>query len=252
MDNKYFNLIDEQACFFKIFLQECLSEDMRNILNGISKKTEVYVFSGIIRNFFLGETIFRDLDIVVGDVECVIDTINAVDSAVEFRINSFGGVKVKIQNLTIDLWGLENTWGIRKDNMPLTPMSLLKTAFFNFSAIVFDYNKSQFYYDDAFVHFLENRMMDVVYTKNPNIPLCIINSCYYREKYGFGLSLKLCEWIFNNYFSLTSNLKAEINFDKVQKQHFSRGVISYNDLKDFVLLCYRHYKIGVPIFPKFM
>ena len=95
-------------------------------------------------------------------------------------------------------------------------------------------------------------MMDVVYTKNPNIPLCIINSCYYREKYGFGLSLKLCEWIFNNYFSLTSNLKAEINFDKVQKQHFSRGVISYNDLKDFVLLCYRHYKIGVPIFPKFM
>lgn len=63
---------------------------MREILNAISRKTEVYVFSGIIRNFFLGESSFRDLDIVVGDVECVIDTINAVDSDVEFRINSFG------------------------------------------------------------------------------------------------------------------------------------------------------------------
>lgn len=252
MDNKYSNLIDDQACFFKIFLQECLSEDMRNILNGISKKTEVYVFSGIIRNFFLGETIFRDLDIVVGDVECVIDTINAVDSAVEFKINSFGGVKVKIQNLTIDLWGLENTWGIRKDNMPLTPMSLLKTAFFNFSAIVFDYNKSQFYYDDAFVHFLENRMMDVVYTKNPNIPLCIINSCYYREKYGFGLTLKLCYWIFINHTFLASDKKCKETFNDVQKHHFAKVVISYEHIRDFVFLCYRHYKIGVPILPRFM
>ena len=252
MDNKYTNLIDCQAGSFKYFLQECLSKEMRNILNIISKKTEVYVFSGIIRNYFLGETSFRDLDIVVGDVECVIDTINAVDSHVEFRINSFGGVKVKIQNLTIDLWGLENTWGIRKDNMSLTPMSLLKTAFFNFSAIVFDYNKSKFYYNDAFVCFLENRMMDVVYVDNPNIPLCIVNSCYYREKYGFGLSLKLCKWIFDNYVSLRSNLKAEFNFDEVQMKHFSKVVISFKDLKDFVLLCYRHYKIGVPILWKFV
>lgn len=165
---------------------------MREILNAISRKTEVYVFSGIIRNFFLGETNFRDLDIVVGDVKCVIDTVNAVDSDVEFRINSFGGVKVKIQNLIIDLWGLENTWGIRKERMELTPKSLLMTAFFNFSAIVFDYNKTIFYYESDFVKFLQNKMMDVVYTKNPNIPLCIINSCYYREKYGFGLTLKLC------------------------------------------------------------
>ena len=51
---------------------------MREILNAISRKTEVYVFSGIIRNFFLGESSFRDLDIVVGDVECVIDTIVSI------------------------------------------------------------------------------------------------------------------------------------------------------------------------------
>ena len=69
MDNKYTDRIDGQARFFKFYLQECLSYEMREILNAISRKTEVYVFSGVIRNFFLGETIFRDLDIVVGDVE---------------------------------------------------------------------------------------------------------------------------------------------------------------------------------------
>lgn len=249
MDNRY---IDSQARFFKFYLQECLSYEMREILNAISRKTEVYVFSGIIRNFFLGESSFRDLDIVVGDVECVIDTINAVDSEVEFRVNSFGGVKVKIQNLIIDLWGLENTWGIRKEKMELTPQSLLKTAFFNFSGIVFDYNKSQFYYDDAFVHFLENRMMDVVYTKNPNIPLCIINSCYYRENYGFGLSRRLCYWIFINHTFLASDKKCEEIFNDVQRHHFAKVVISYEQIREFVFLCYRHYKIHVPILPRFI
>lgn len=252
MDNKYTDIIDSQARFFKFYLQECLSYEMRDILNAISQKTEVYVFSGITRNFFLGETGFRDLDIVVEDVECVIDTINAVDSDVELRINSFGGVKVKIQNLIIDLWGLENTWGIREDKMELTPQSLLKTAFFNFSAIVFDYNKSQFYYDDAFGGFLQNRIMDVVYIKNPNIPLCIINSCYYREKYGFGLTLNLCYWIFINHTSLVSDNKCEEKFNDVQRKHFAKVVISYEHIRAFVFLCYRHYKIGVPILPRFM
>lgn len=249
MDNKFTNIIDSQARFFKYFLQACLSHDMRRILNDISQKTDVYVFSGMIRNFFWGESYFRDLDIVVGNIDSVINTIKAVDSKVDFKINSFGGIKVKIQNLTIDVWGLESTWGIQQESMDLNPRSLLKTAFFNFSAIVFDYNKSKFYYDNAFINFLQNRMMDVVYKNNPNIPLCIINSCYYRGIYGFGLSFELCKWIIRNYVLLTSNAKTKYNFDKVQMLHFSKVIIPYEDIKDFILLCYRHYKIGIPIYP---
>lgn len=147
MDSKFTDFIDSQADFFKYYLQECLSEEMRSILNAISLKTEVYVFSGMIRNFFLGESCFRDLDIVVGDVNCVIDAINAATENVDFSINSFGGLKVKIQNLSIDLWELDKTWGIQNESMELSPYSLLRTAFFNFSAIVFDYNKTRFYYE---------------------------------------------------------------------------------------------------------
>lgn len=147
MDNKYIDKIDGQAWFFKHFLQICLSEEMLDLLNVISLKTEVYVFSGMIRNFFLGESCFRDLDIVVGDVDCVLETIWAIDDNVEVAFNSFGGLKLKIQNLTIDLWKLDKTWGIKKEGMELSPYSLIKTAFFNFSAIVFDYNNECFYYE---------------------------------------------------------------------------------------------------------
>lgn len=252
MDNRYTEIIDVQAPFFKFFLQECLSHEMCEILNEISAKTDVYVFSGVIRNFFLGNPNFRDLDIVVGDVDCVIKTIVSANRNVNLKVNSFGGVKVKIENLKIDLWGLGNTWGIKEEKMDLSAYSLLKTAFFNFSAIVFDYNNAKFYYDNAFVDFLESRIMDVVYTKNPNIPLCIINSYYYRDKYGFGLSLNLCYWIFLNFTMLAYKDKEKRIFDDVQKKHFSKIVVSHEKIKDFVLLCYRHCRIGVPISPRFV
>lgn len=251
MDNKYIDKIDGQAWFFKHFLQKCLSEEMVDLLNIISLKTEVYVFSGMIRNFFLGESCFRDLDIVVGDVDCVLETIWEIDDNVGVAFNNFGGLKLKIQNLTIDLWKLDKTWGIKKEGMELSPYSLIKTAFFNFSAIVFDYNNECFYYENAFVEFLETRMMHVVYERNPNIPLCIVNSYYYRETYGFGLSLKLCFWIFLNYKSLVRDDKNESNFNSVQIKHFHRIIVTYDKLKEFVLMCYRHCLIGMPIAPKF-
>lgn len=254
MDSKYTEIIDGQAGFFKYYLQECLSEEMRSLLSAISIQTNVYVFSGVIRNFFLGESCFRDLDIVVGNVDCVIDAINvinAMDGYVEFSINSFGGLKVKIQNLTIDIWAIDKTWGIKNERMELSPYSLLRTAFFNFSAIVFDYNRTHFYYEDDFIYFLKTRMMQVVYEKNPNIPLCIVNSYYYREKYGFGISLELCRWIFLNYCTLLRNEKNENAFDSVQIRHFQKIIIPYDKLKEFVLMCYRHLLIVEPIVPKF-
>ena len=252
MDNKYTDIIDVQAPFFKYFLQKSMSLEMREILNKISAKTDVYVFSGIIRNFFLGDTNFRDLDIVVRDVDCVMKIMRTTKGRVDFKVNSFGGVKVKFQNLIIDLWGLSNTWGIKKENMDLSPHSLLKTAFFNFSAIVFDYNNTKFYYDNAFVDFLETKIMDVVYLENPNIPLCIINSCYYREKYGFGLSLNLCRWLFVNYIRLAYVDKRKSIFDDLQKKHFSKIVVSHEQIRELVYLCYRHIKIVMPISPKFI
>lgn len=225
---------------------------MRGILNAIARRTNVYVFSGMIRNFFLGISCYRDLDIVVDNTYVVLDILKQTKEKVDVRINSFGGIKIRMQNLTIDLWGLGDTWGIRKENMPLSPLSLLKSAFFNFSAIVFTLNETKFYYDDAFVEFLGTRMMDVVYPENPNTPLCIINTLYYREKYGFGVATGLCHWIVEKYTSLTHENKSKKKFNNVQMMHFSKIIISYDDIKDFILLCFMHCKSGKPIYPKYI
>lgn len=249
MDSKYSDIIRQQSCFFKFYLQQSLSLDARKVLNNIASRTDVYVFSGIIRNFFLGNLDYRDLDIVVGDVDEVIGTVVDTNDDLMLRINSFGGIKLTIQNLTIDLWELRNTWGVKEEKLPLSPYSLLKTAFFNFSAIVFDYNKVQFYFKEDFVNFLKTKMMDVVYQKNPNIPLCIINAYYYKKKYGFGLSVRLCSWVFHNYIALLSQEKSKKVFENEQMRHFSKILVEHSEIKEFVLSCYRHVIIRQPIYP---
>lgn len=68
--------------------------------------------------------------------------------------------------------------------------------------------------------------MDVVYTENPNIPLCLVNILYYHLKNGYHVSMGLARWIQQNY-------SKELKFEKVQKKHF--GQILYGDdyIEDF-------------------
>lgn len=252
MDRKFIDEIDGQATFFKLYLQYSLSKEGRKLLDNIATKTSVYIFSGIIRNFFLGESSYRDLDIVVDNLDDIKEIIQHLESEVSVKNNSFGGLKLTIEGLNIDIWSIRNTWGIKKDGLKLTPESLLKTAFFNFSAIVFDYNNARFYYDEAFPDFLSTRMMNVVYESNPNIPLCIINTYYYRIKYGFGISLHLCIWIFVNYLGLSMrHQNREKILENVQKKHFGSMIVDFTELKDFVLNCGLHYRVGSPISPAF-
>ena len=130
MDRKFTNEIDSQARFFKLYLQSSISVEGGRLLSKIAEKTNVYIFSGIIRNFFLGESFYRDLDIVVDSLDDIKDLILHNESDISVKTNSFGGLKLNVNGLNIDLWSIGNTWGIRKEGLNLTPKSLLRTAFF--------------------------------------------------------------------------------------------------------------------------
>ena len=58
--------IDEQNMSFRRYLKDfLLTEESWRLLLDISNQTDVYIFSGVIRNFLLGYAYNRDLDIVV-------------------------------------------------------------------------------------------------------------------------------------------------------------------------------------------
>lgn len=221
-------LIHSQEQSFYIFIKDfVLDEEGWKTLNNLTSNDHVYILSGIIRDFLTGD--FGG----ARDFDCVLLRGNIKNSEVihylrgsTYSFNSFGGLKIRRPREIIDIWRMADTWGIRKQGLETTPEALLKSVFFNFSAIVYDFNNKKFIFDECFCHFLANNTMDVVYSENPNIPLCLVNVLFYKKKYGYNVSPKLRRWIKMHY-------NPSIDFIKIQKKHFGTKIFDNDYIQEF-------------------
>jgi hypothetical protein len=140
----------------------------------------------------------------------------------KFKKNSFGGYKIDFHGINLDIWFLEDTWVIKKfpDIFTKTPLvyNLPDTPFFNFQSVIYLFDENKFIYNNAFVEFLENRIVDIVFEKNYLSDLCIINSFYYTDTINIQMSDKLAKYLLANYDYYT-------DYDKIQLKHF--GYIPY-------------------------
>ena len=97
MDNKFINYIDTRIAIqaksgeFSQLLHDLLGDIGWKILSWISNETEVYVFSGIIRNFLLGISNHRDLDVVVKSASSFQKRLESFPFVTK---NQFGGYKI--------------------------------------------------------------------------------------------------------------------------------------------------------------
>lgn len=211
---------------FYIFIKDfVLDNEGWKTLNKLACKDNVYVLSGIIRDFLTG-----DFD-GARDFDCVLLRGSIKDAEVlhylrgsTYSFNSFGGLKIRRPHEVIDIWRISDTWGIRMQGLETTPESLIKSVFFNFSAIVYDFNNKRFIFDDCFCNFLLTKTMDVVYSENPNVPLCLVNILFYKQKYGYNMSLRLKRWIKKHYDS-------SIDFTDIQKRHFGYEIFDNDYIK---------------------
>jgi hypothetical protein len=214
--------IENATVSFYDYLMETEDPLVMKAVYEISKTTKVFIFSGVIRNFFLGAKNNRDIDIILQDE---IDLTSFFSNA-EIKRNSFGGYKVFYNGTTIDLWYLANTWAFKKTPAQSLDFHLERmvpnTAFFNFSSIVYSLNDKKFYFEDKFVHFLRDKEIDVVFEQNPNYQLCVVNTFYYADKYRLKIKEGLKKFIVKLYRT------HDKNYTDVQLKHFGK-VIYPND-----------------------
>lgn len=209
--NKQFEqLIHDKEGSFKSYLMEHYEgTKVEEQLNRWAQNAEVLIFSGVIRDFFLErENSFRDLDVVLSEI----DESTFVEGVLIKR-NQFGGVKMLIGDKKVDVWRLKDTWGLKQMGMFPFPISLLDTSFYNFSAIVYNYNEECFYFDKDFVEFLAYRKLDIVFEENPLPELCIVNSLWYSQSLELELSTRLKKWMVSHYME-------NYDYEPVQRKHF--------------------------------
>jgi hypothetical protein len=215
----------ESSDDFYDHLKKTLSNRVWEFLDILTSKTNVYLFSGVIRNYFINRKYdsLRDIDFIIGDDL----NIASLFPNLTIKKNSFGGYKIFIGELTIDLWIIKNTWGLNYGQLKLEFDQLdhlPNTTFFSFSSIIYSLNEKKFIIGKPFLRFLRDKKLDVVLETNPYPALCVVNSFYYSEKYNLKFSEKLKHYITKNY----SNSVDE--FDTAQLKHFGKIVYMKNDL----------------------
>jgi three-Cys-motif partner protein len=206
--------IDSKAPLFRSRLERMMDADVISFLNDLSEVCNLYIFSGVIRDYFLNATSNRDIDIVFdGDVDLEKFLANYT-----WRKNSFGGYKIAINEVNVDMWKVSDTWalGYQKAMDYDLPKFIPNTAFFNFSSIVFHYNKTKFYHTPQFAKFIRDKEIDITYYPNANIPLCVVNSFYYSDKLRLPLGDTLV-----NYIKQRFRPDEEL-YEKVQLKHFGK------------------------------
>ena len=238
MNQKSYFYIDGQARSFKLFLDRfILTPNVRNSIEEISKHSSVYIFSGIIRDFLTGVIdVVRDCDIVINPGQDFKIPVSLLRKA-RYERNQFGGLKIMGDDMSLDVWFLENTWGIVKEGDIPEVDSLLKRTFFNFSSIVFDYTNEKFIYTEDFVVFIQTNTMEVVYPLNPNNELCVVNTFYFSDKRGIAIGRSLKQWISSHY-------DENMNFESMQARHFHKIIYTNDTIKKRVMeLIGEEYKI---------
>jgi len=185
----------------------------------LEKYSDVYFFSGVIRDFFLNKNKIRDIDIVLSR-KCPIEEIFA-DSVISK--NSFGGYKIITTSITIDIWYLNESWAFKHQRTLDFELEkqIASTAFFNFSAVIFDLKNKNFNHTIHFLRFLRDKEIDIVFQPNQNTKLCVVNTLYYADKFNLKISSKLKKY-------LTQIYRGDLSeFSNVQIKHF--GKVLYSD-----------------------
>jgi hypothetical protein len=219
--------VDSSGEDFGRYLRKVLDREVLTVINMLSRVTNLFIFSGVIRNFFLNNSEVRDIDIVMAEnIE-----IQAILKKYRINRNSFGGYKILIGKTKMDLWSLHNTWAIKQGSKPIgfsLDQYIPYTAFFNFSAIVYSYSEKKFLYHKAFLSFLRDKEINYVHKPNANIALCIVNTFYYSDKYKLKIAPKLMRYVIEMHKS------GNRDYVGIQKKHFGKILYSEADINNRV------------------
>lgn len=188
----------------------------------INNFQEVYIFSGIIRNFFIGadENLTNDLDIVVQN-----NTLEPTDKIIcdlirdyNLRVydiecikssSSYSKIRIYLNpSYKLDVWDIEKSLGFNKD-LPISERNAFKlpsSAFLNSQAIIFDLKKKCFIYDKNFVEFIHNRQISIIGSNPLNNSYMFKKIIKYFNIYNLSLAKNTVEWMISQSYKMSGQI----------------------------------------------
>lgn len=139
-----------------------------NFMTSAIPDGDVYLFGGVLRDLaLLGKRGFNsDIDVVVeGDW---LQFTSYLDS-LQASKNKFGGYRLWIDSVPIDIWNAQDTWAIKNELVSYNGIaSLTETTVLNWDAILMNWRTRNFIFREGYFEQLKSRVLDIVLEDNPN------------------------------------------------------------------------------------
>jgi len=160
-----------------------------------SQQVQLFYFGGLLRDLWLGFEP-RDVDIVSHHS---MDALNDAFSGHPLSYNRFGGMKLFIEGINVDLWKVEDTHYFKENDFPLPCIHLLpNTVFFNLESIVYEVHGGDGYrlgWENGFFEGCENKTIDSISQVNPFPELQLARTYHLHEKLNWNLGENLKKYI---------------------------------------------------------
>lgn len=179
------------------------------VLDGIG---EFVLIGGAIRDWATGQ-LPRDIDVVVaGDAEALAEGIATLSP----RRNRFGGWKLNVSGVELDLWALSNNWAHRRGLAPNGGLETLsETAFLNIDCGVYFPQSGKLLAQRLAVG-LERRELALVLPSNPFPALCAARVLVTMQHYSLVPEESLRAWM----RATLQDAAARDEFEAVQLAHY--------------------------------
>lgn len=140
-----------------------------SFLDELSPYGEVVIIGGLIRDLYLsGSKRYRsDIDLVISTND--VDALDSFLASYNAERNRFGGYGIITGKWRTDIWVLQNTWVSQAGYQPVEKFEdLLKSTFFNWDAVYYNYQSNQLCWGDNYFENIANRFLDINCEPNPN------------------------------------------------------------------------------------
>lgn len=159
---------------------------------------DVILIGGAIRDIALKKERPRDIDLIV---DCVEDELRSNLRSYKYKLNSFGGYKIEIDDVAFDIWSIENNWAFKNEIVPTAKENISKGAFYNIDAVCINLSDSSFFsehFDTAVI----NRELDIIQDHqniiNQAHALNVARAFRLKQKWNLTFSRKvinyICSW----------------------------------------------------------
>ena len=212
---------------------------LRGIIFDVLLKGRAYIVGGFVRDV-INDRENRDLDIIIDippkELKGILENYNC-----EECINRLGGAKLKLQNVEVDVWSIDNNWAFANNLVKLNDNdklnSIAKGCFYNYDALVVSVPKFMYnirYYNEFFdkkeLNILQKNSL---YKKlNPTVEANIIRAVYIKKLYNIDFSDNLKDYMINEILTLRDKYDGVVqHLLSIKSLYQKYDIITETDIK---------------------